>query len=163
LVVLFDREAAMSNDDDIPPEAAVSPETVLERWGSAADAGFIALPNALVRAQAKLGLSPNEVVVLLNIMLHWWKRDRLPRPRSTAIAKRSGLGHRTVQRTLQSLEQKGLIVRSNGPEGVPQYSLEGLREALAKAARGDAWYRPRTGKLSSPKDGAGLGFQNPNP
>jgi DNA-binding HxlR family transcriptional regulator len=153
----------MSNDDNIPPDATVAPETVRERWGSAADAGFVALPNALVRGQAKLGLSANEVVVLLNIMLHWWTRDRLPRPRSTAIAKRSGLGHRTVQRTLQSLEQKRLIARSDGPEGVPQYSLEGLREALGKVARGDAWYRPKTDKLSGSTEGAGLGFQNPSP
>ena len=143
-----------TNDDEVLPTGTVS-----ERWGEAVDAGFIPLPNVLVRVQARLGLSANDMVVVLNILLHWWHLDRLPYPRSTAIAKRSGLGLRTVQRSLGRLEKKGLITRVRGPIGRTRYDPAGLREALARLARGDVWRRPGLVR----KEGAGVGLQNPEP
>lgn len=122
-------------------------DTIAARWGDAAGAGFTPVPNTLMRAQAKLGLSPTEVVVVLNILLHWWERDRMPFPSTPAIAKRSGLSVRTVQRSLKSLEEKGLIgrVRERNEQNKnkrARYDLSGLREALAKFALSDVWYRP---------------------
>jgi len=117
-------------------------DTIAERWGSAVDAGFTAVPNALVRAQDKLGLSATDLVVLLNIVMHWWHRDRRPTPRSTAIAKRSGIGHRTVQRSLRRLEKLGLIERIRVSRDKTEYRLDGLRDRLAFYANTDGWYRP---------------------
>ena len=117
-------------------------DTIAERWGPAVDAGFLAVPNILVRAQDKLGLTPNDLVVVLNIILHWWHRDRRPTPRSTAIAKRTGLGPRTVQRSLKKLERKGLISRVRVSRDRTEYNLEGLISQLAAEARSDVWYRP---------------------
>jgi DNA-binding transcriptional regulator YhcF (GntR family) len=152
-------------------------DTVAERWGDAITAGFTPVPNALLRAQAKLGLSANDIVVLLNILMHWWHRDRLPYPRPLAIAKRSGLQIRTVQRSLRSLEEKGLITRLRTrtkvvvEENVPKefrrararYDLSGLREKLVTAARGDVWYRPAVVAHTPDGNRAKEQVGNPNP
>lgn len=147
-----------NHDDEFLPT-----DTVLDRWGDAASTGFIPVPNTLVRAQAKLGLSANDLVVLLNILLHWWHRDRLPHPRSTAIAMRSGLSLRTVQRSLRDLQEKGLITRIRGTKIPTRYDLKGLRAALAKETRRDRWYRPGIVQSKSPGDdfGAEAGVQTP--
>jgi DNA-binding MarR family transcriptional regulator len=145
-------------------EIELSPSgTVAERWGDAVSAGFIPLPNALVRAQARLGLSSNDVVVILNILLHWYHSDKLPYPRTTAIAKRSGLGHRTVQRSLRNLEKKKLIARVQGEERRTYYDLTGLRQELAQQARQDVWHRPDVIRMKLPNEqiGARTGRQNP--
>lgn len=129
----------MIENADISDDEFLPTDTVAERWGEAVDAGFIALPNTLVRGQARLGLTSNDIVVILNIVLHWWHRDRLPEPRSTSIAARSGLGRRTVQRSLRGLEKRGLLKRVRGPQGKVQYDPAGLRQALIDAAREDPW------------------------
>ncbi|HKJ74634.1 MAG TPA: helix-turn-helix domain-containing protein, partial [Alphaproteobacteria bacterium] len=67
-------------------------------------------------------------------------RDRLAYPRSSTIAHRSGLGKRTVQRCLSSLEEKGLIERVRHPgRGKMQYDPDGLREAVVPYALKDPW------------------------
>ncbi len=141
----------MSDQAQIDEQSFLPVETVAGRWGDAAKAGFMAVPNALMRAQAKLGLSPTDMVVLLNILLHWWESERLPFPSTGAIAKRAGLSARTVQRSLQELESKGLISRLRGrpiligtqyKQQRARYDLSGLRERLGTIARSDVWYRP---------------------
>ena len=147
-----------------PPDEMLPVDTIAERWGPAVDAGFLAVPNILVRAQDKLGLTPNDLVVVLNIILHWWHRDRRPTPRSTAIAKRTGLGPRTVQRSLKKLERKGLISRVRVSRDRTEYNLEGLISQLAAEARSDVWYRPDLlGAAVAAGKRAGAGLQNPNP
>ena len=127
-----------------------SRDTVWEKWGEAADAGFVPLPNILLRAQAKLGLSPTCMVVLLNIMMHWWKSDRLPFPRSAAIAKRSGLSVRTVQRSIQEMEERGLIKRIRSQRlGPAAYDLSPLKKVLIAHAREDVWRRPKNVRQKS--------------
>lgn len=128
--------------DDLPKESELPVDSIAERWGAGVDAGFIAVPNMLVKAQARLGVSPIDIVVLLNIIMHWWHRDRRPSPRSTAIAKRSGLGHRTVQRSLRKLEGLGLIRRIRVSRDRTEYSLDGLKNRLEFYAEHDVWYRP---------------------
>jgi DNA-binding transcriptional ArsR family regulator len=117
-----------------------------------------------LRAQEKLGLSPTDLIVLLNILMHWWHRDRRPTPRSTAIAKRSGIGHRTVQRSLRRLEKLGLVERIRVAKDKTEYKLDGLRDRLAIQARSDVWYRPEfSRRVPDNEFGAGAGLQNPNP
>jgi len=146
------------------PDDLLPVDTIAERWGPAVDAGFLAVPNILVRSQDKLGLTPNDLVVVLNIILHWWHQDRRPAPRSTAIAKRTGLGPRTVQRSLRKLEKKGLITRVRVAKDRTEYDLEGLVSRLASEARSDVWYRPDLLRVSTGAEKrAGVGHQNPTP
>lgn len=147
----------MIDQAEIDGGAHLPVDTIAARWGEANDAGFTPVPNELLRAQAKLGLSATELVVVLNLMLHWWHRDRLPYPRTSAIAKRTGLSARTVQRCLRELEKKGLVARHRGRTKLKgtryekqraHYDLSGLRERLATLARGDRWYRPDVVRLA---------------
>src|SRR5262245_23804784 len=110
-------------------------DSVHERWGAALDVGFTAVPNALIRAQARLGLTPNDVVVVLNLMDHWRHRDVPPMVQSSTIARRSGLSSRTVQRSLESLASKGLVRRVKRASGKREYDVGGLQRALVFQAR----------------------------
>ena len=142
----------MSDFVDFDPDDDFSAsETVAQRWGEAAMAGFMPVPNVLMRAQAKLKLSVTQMVVLLNILLHWWHSQSMPFPSTPAIAKRSGLSVRTVQRSLRELEKKGLIARVRGRPQYKgthyenrraRYDLSGLRQQLSELAQKDVWYRP---------------------
>lgn len=140
-------------------------DTIAERWGDAVASGFTVVPNSLIRAQAELGLTPNDIVVLLNLLVHWWHHDRLPFPRTNVIAKRTGLSQRTVQRALKSLQKNGLVVKIRGADQRSRFDLDGLRTALSKHAINDPWHRPN--KVRAPGDlrriEAGEGLQNPSP
>ncbi len=90
------------------------------KYGEAAVAGFQAVPDLLLKNQKDLGLSPTNVVVLLNVLMHWWYPEQKPFPRSTTIAKRMGISTRAVQRSLQRLQQLGLLAREKSEHG-PSY------------------------------------------
>lgn len=86
-----------------------------EKWGSAVGesphTGFVVVPEVLLRGQANLGIRSTEMVVLQNILMHWWRADQKPFPSNESIAKRMGVRTRTVQRAMQTLQQQGLIDR----------------------------------------------------
>ena len=72
-----------------------------DKWGEETSAvGFIPFPSTLIFAQAELKLTPMEVNVLLNLLVHWWEKDKFPYPSQKAIAYRIGVSTRTVQRIL---------------------------------------------------------------
>jgi hypothetical protein len=73
--------------------------------------GFTPLPSLLLRAQARLGLSPDQLNVLLQIIEHWWEADKLPFPSKDMLARRMGKSARQVQRYLTQLEKDGFITR----------------------------------------------------
>lgn len=84
------------------------------RWGNCVTtgtAGFTAVPSVLIRFQSYLNLSSTELVVLLNLITHWWRADELPFVRPTTIAKRMGVDRRTVERVIHSLEARNLLHR----------------------------------------------------
>lgn len=46
-----------------------------DKWGEETSAvGFIPFPSTLIFAQAELKLTPMEVNVLLNLLVHWWEK-----------------------------------------------------------------------------------------
>lgn len=110
------------------------------KWGQALDAGFQIIPNVLIRGQAKLGLDAIDIVVLLNFNMHWWKPDDLPFPPSRVIARRMGVSTRTVERRLETLEERGFLERLP-PEKTPgqlvhrRVDLKGLVVQLQLFAR----------------------------
>jgi predicted transcriptional regulator len=94
---------------------------IQEKWGAALDSGFQVVPNILIRAQNQLGLDPVDVVVLLNLMAHWWEKEDVPFIAPSRIAKRMNVTTRTVERHLKGLEKKGYLGRCK-----PQRSENGL-------------------------------------
>ena len=109
------------------------------KWGGALDAGFQIVPNTLIRAQQHLGLDALDVVILLNITMHWWEVDDLPYPRPSVIANRTGVSARTVERRLAKLQQIQLLerlpteIRDDGPS-IRRFNLSGLSRRLEQLA-----------------------------
>ena len=99
----------LHGSDDAEP----LPQTVKEKWQGAVTegSGFVAIPMTLLRLQAKLKLTATDMVVLINLLAHWWDPARAVFPRSVTIANRMGVAKRTVQRSTQKMVKAGLINR----------------------------------------------------
>lgn len=112
------------------------------KWGDAGLA-FQAVPDLLFKKQAALGLSPTDMLVILNITMFWWYADRKPFPSIANIANRLGVEPRTVQRSLKKLTDKGFIKRmkelvdSESGKERQVFDLSGLVEQLRILAKDD--------------------------
>jgi predicted transcriptional regulator len=115
---------------------------IQEKWGTALDAGFQVVPNVLIRSQNQLNLDPIDLVVLLNLMAHWWEKGDVPFIAPSRIAKRMNVSTRTVERHLKELEKKGFLRRCKPPRsddglytrGYDLQPLVGMLERAAKSA-----------------------------
>ena len=136
-------------------QVQMDPETNAERkWGEEViKSGYQMIPDVLVRCQKFLGLEAMDVLILLNITMHWWNYDNLPHPRPSAIANRMSVSTRTVERRIARMQKSGLIVRmpSEDKDGktVRRYDLSRLVRKLKKFAtrynedfRGPWWEGP---------------------
>ncbi len=124
----------LSSKEDMPSYA---------KWREAGRAGFQIVPDLLLKNQDALGLSATDVVVLLNVLMHWWFPDQKPFPRSTTIARRMGVTARTVQRALGTLQKRGILTRVKVGEN-SSLDPEPLVQRLAAIAKDDRDYRIRT-------------------
>jgi hypothetical protein len=130
--------------EPMAPEA----RTIFSKWGEAARGGFQAVPDVLFKNQNELGISATDMVVLLNILMHWWYRELKPYPRVTTIARRMGSTVRTVQRSIQTLEEKGLLTRKRREgDGLPTLDPAPLVEKLQELVKKDPDYMARVGRL----------------
>lgn len=106
------------------------------KWGGAVmKLGFSIIPSLLLRAQRRLGLSPTQLAVLLQLADYWWDEARKPYPSKDALSERLGLGSRQVQRHIADLEQGGLVQRIerrgvHGGKLTNTYDLTGLVRRL---------------------------------
>ena len=128
-----------------PPESSMQP--VFAKYGEAAIGGFQAVPDLLLKNQAKLDISPTDMVVLLNVLMHWWYPNDKPFPRAATISKRIGVTPRTVQRSLQSLEKSGLLIRETS-DGRTYLNPEPLVDRLEQIAPSDKDYLYRKGRMN---------------
>ena len=103
---------SMRKDDDGPTGRAI-----YEKWGDAALAGYQAVPDLLFKHQTDLKLNTTEMVVLLNVLMHWWYREKKPFPRPTTIARRMGTTTRTVQRAIVRMRRAGLLTEERDELG----------------------------------------------
>lgn len=93
--------------------------------------GFSVLPNQVFYINQFLSasqkLSATELLLILNLLTWWWKKDSLPFPSKNLLAERLGLSARQVQRAIKTLEEKQML-RSiprfeNGRQKTNQYDL----------------------------------------
>lgn len=120
----------------------VNTSNVYAKWGEAAQAGFQAVPDLLLTKQKKLKLGNVELIVLLNVLMHWWYADTKPFPRPTIIADRMGISVRTVQRAFITLQGLGLIVRTSD-RNRKVIDPSGLVKKLSEYAKTDVHYLKR--------------------
>ncbi|SFP51210.1 helix-turn-helix domain-containing protein [Sphingomonas rubra] len=123
-----------ASDAPAPSPDEATPITIKEKWQGAVTqgSGFVAVPVALLRLQSKYDLTPTDMLVLINLLAHWWDPARAVYPRSTTIAKRMGVDKRTVQRATQKLENAGLLSRDITEEGRRVFKFDRLVEKLAR-------------------------------
>lgn len=122
----------------IPLKQAVDSKASERKWGKAVmKLGFTVLPSLIFRAQARLGLSPTHLAVLLQIADHWWEHERKPYPGTSALGERLSLSPRQVRRHIADLEKAGLVKRierraAHRGKLSNYYDLGGLVEKLKK-------------------------------
>ncbi|MFZ6814930.1 helix-turn-helix domain-containing protein [Undibacterium sp. Rencai35W] len=110
------------------------------KWGKQVmKLGFCIIPSMLLQAQQRLGLSPTQLAVLLQLADFWWDNDRKPYPSKEALKERLGLSTRQIQRHIADLEQAGLVKRIERRAAhlgkiSNEYDLSGLVERLKKIA-----------------------------
>lgn len=103
-----------------------------KKWGAPViERGFCIIPSLLFRAQARLGLSAQQLTILLQIIDHWWTQDSWPFPRKRTLSDRTGMSSRQIQRHIADLERAGYIkrvTRYGGHHGKKsnKYDLSGL-------------------------------------
>jgi len=122
----------------IPLRPSETPKASEKKWGRAVmKLGFTVLPSLIFRAQARLGLSPTHLAVLLQIADYWWEQERKPYPGTTALGERLGLSPRQVRRHIADLEKAGIVKRierraAHRGKLTNVYDLSGLVEKLKK-------------------------------
>lgn len=123
-----------------------------QRWTAPLiDAGYTALPNAILLRQQALGLDSIDLNIIMQIASYWWSRDKLPFPSKERIAKAIGIDKSTVRKRLAGLEKGNLIRRIHRPgkyggndsnaydldpliKAATPYALEMIQEIDAKTA-----------------------------
>jgi predicted transcriptional regulator len=123
------------------PKAAKSDQRRAdERWGKGVmGRGYTIVPALLIRAQHRLGLSPEHFNTLLQLIYHWWEAGNNPHPAKALIASRMDKSEKQVQRYLKALENAGFIRRieryhTNKGQTSNEYDLSGLAAKLALIA-----------------------------
>jgi hypothetical protein len=127
---------------DIEGGLAPGRERAIQRWGPALTPGFTIVPDVMIRGQAKLGIAPREMCVLLHLLTFWWVAEEWPRPKLATIARRMGVEERTVQRAIGNLIELGLIertkIRTKFGDFVQGFNLSGLLAKLERLAETEA-------------------------
>ena len=134
---------------------------IRDKWGlelqGGLDEGFTVIPNVLLHSQGFLDISASEMSVLLQIFMHWWSVDEWPHPRPSAIAKRIGVTPRSVERSIKSLEEKGLLMRldscpkrGNPDITVRYFDLSNLLKKLEEIERSGVLRAYGNGTVSCP-------------
>jgi predicted transcriptional regulator len=111
----------MSRDDYYPED-----QSFYDKWSICiSNDGFTMIPNVLLENAHVLGITPSELVVLINIESHRWG-TRLPYPSVQRLAKRTGMSERHITRLITSLERKKLIWRQRRKSKTNEYDISPL-------------------------------------
>jgi DNA-binding transcriptional ArsR family regulator len=117
------------------------PKEALEsdkKWGPAVmKLGYSMVPSLIFWAQARLNLSPVQLVLLLHLADFWWHRDQMPFPSKAELSERMNLSQRQIQRHMAQLEADGFIERNprfhyKGGQQNNEYNMNGLVSKLKK-------------------------------
>jgi DNA-binding transcriptional regulator YhcF (GntR family) len=129
----------MHDVQELPDGLNFEAGRITARFGVVAAAGFQAVPDVLIFHQRDLGLSSEELNVILNIWVHWYAPERTPFPSAKTIGKRMGVSERTVERYLTKLRRKKFLKKTwNGRKRTRTkkgHDLAPLIERLAPLAQ----------------------------
>ena len=103
-----------------------------KKWGKPAiAAGFTLFPSILLQKQHALGLDCIDVVIILQILKHWWHADSAPFPSQVQLAKTMNVDLSTIKRHLARLKHEGFVTwtsrtSKHGGQAANAYNLSGL-------------------------------------
>ncbi|GAB5505664.1 MAG: hypothetical protein Rhirs2KO_08270 [Rhizobiaceae bacterium] len=97
--------------------------------------GYTALPNILLRAQARLGINTTQFNIIAQLLSYWIDPARPPFLTKRELAKRISITEQTLRINIKALEDAGLLrreqrVTSAGDYGSNTYHLDGLVKKL---------------------------------
>jgi len=101
-------------------------------WGKAVYShGYAGIPSILLRGQRRLGLSPMQMNICIQLLDYWFDPTRKPFPTKKDLALRIGCGEKTIQNNIRALEKAKLIRReyrktAAGDWNSNIYHLDGL-------------------------------------
>lgn len=122
--------------DNVVPFPASDHKHSERKWGKAVMShGYFLVPSILLQAQARLAVSAQEMMVLLQLAEHWWHPESKIYPSKEALGERVGLGEKQVQRHIRRLEEAKLVKRikrfnPGGGRTSNEYDLSGLVKKL---------------------------------
>jgi len=124
----------------MPIKPATAQKQSEKKWGTEVmKHGYCIIPSILLQAQARLLISAQQMIVLLQLVEHWWHEDSKVFPAKALLASRIGLSTKQIQRHIAVLEQKKLVKRIE--RTIPgrgkvsnEYDLSGLVKKLKEIA-----------------------------
>lgn len=93
--------------------------------------GFTIVPSLLLQCQERLGISAQQLAILIHLLDFWWDHESKPWPSKEKIATRLQVSTKTVQRHVRELEEAGYVKRvkrykTNKGQTSNEYDLSGL-------------------------------------
>ncbi|MEI8393735.1 MAG: helix-turn-helix domain-containing protein [Rhodospirillaceae bacterium] len=112
------------------------PSSTERIWGKAVlRHGYTSMPSILIKAQRRLGISPLQMNIIIQLLDYWHEPERKPFPTKKDLAARMDVTGKTIQNNIRQLEQAGLIRRQGrrtacGDWASNIYDLDGLVERI---------------------------------
>lgn len=104
--------------------------TFADKWShQLASDGFTAIPNALIKNQAKIGITDPEMVVLVALISFRWSKQ-MPYPSVAKLSSYTGKTTAAIRNNLRNLDKKGLINRVYRESQTSKYDLSPLIKIL---------------------------------
>lgn len=76
------------------------------KWGRDMMAlGYTVVPDILLTHMGKMGLTPAELVMILQLLRYWWSPDQMPFPSKRKLAEAIGCSEKNVQKVIARLEK----------------------------------------------------------
>ena len=99
--------------------------------------GYTGIPVVLIKAQRRLGITPLQMNIIIQLLSYWHDPDRPPFPSKKELADRIGVTSKTIQNNIRALENVDLIKReqrktASGDWKSNIYHLDGLVEQIRK-------------------------------
>lgn len=97
--------------------------------------GYTGVPNILLRAQKRLGITPTQLNIIVQLLSYYYDPARPPFPTKRDLAQRVGITEQTLRINIKALEDAGLITREQwktaaGDYGSNRYHMSGLVKKL---------------------------------
>lgn len=107
-------------------------------WGrTVMEHGYTGVPSVLIQAQCRLGITPLQMNIIVQLLDYWREPERRPFPTKKEIGARINVSDKTIQNNIRQLEKAGLIHRelrrtASGDWNSNIYHLDGLVERIRK-------------------------------